>query len=91
MPTIARVSSATMEDLGAYESKKERINRLKKNKPSSLSPYKRNSNKKSKKSLPTNLERKMPGRDHYDGFSMKKKGGRKKARRKTRRKKKRNR
>ena len=91
MPTIARVSSATMRRLGAYETKKQRIDRIKKNKPSSLSPYKRKSLKKSKNSLPTNLERKMPGREQYDGFSMKKKGGRKKARRKTRRKKKRNR
>lgn len=87
----ARVSSATMRRLGAYDTKEERINRIKKNKPRSLSPYTRKSLKKSKKSLPTNLERKMPGPEHYDGFNMKKRGGQKKTRRKTRRKKKRNR
>ena len=48
MPTIARVSSATMRRLGAYETKKQRIDRIKKNKPRSLSPYTRKSSKKSK-------------------------------------------
>ena len=88
---LGRVSSATMSKFGAYDSKAKRLGRITKNKPRSLSPYKRKSRKKSKKSLPTNLERKMPGPEHYDGFTMRKRGGQKKARRKTRRKKKRNR
>ena len=84
---LRRVSSPTMRNLGAYESKAKRLTRIRKNKPGSLSPYKPKLRKKNKKSLPTNLERKMPGREIYDGFTMKKrKGGRK-----TRRKKKRNR
>ena len=75
---LGRVSSATMRNLGGYESKAKRLTRIRKNKPGSLSPYKRKSRKKSKKSLPTNLERKMPGPETYDGFTMKKrKGGRK--------------
>ena len=84
---LGRVSSATMSKFGAYDSKAKRLGRITKNKPRSLSPYKRKSRKKSKNSLPTNLERKMPGPEKYDGFSMEKRGGRKK----TRRKKKRNR
>ena len=87
MPAITRVRSATMHNLGAYDSKKQRFNRIPKNKLRSLSPYKRKSNKNKKNSLPTNLERKMPGPEHYDGFTMKKRGGRKTRRRKTRRKK----
>ena len=84
---LGRVSSATMRKFGAYDSKTKRLGRITKNKPRSLSPYKRKSRKKRKNSLPTNLERKMPGPETYDGFTMKKrKGGRK-----TRRKKKRNR
>ena len=84
---LRRVSSATMRNLGAYDSKAKRLTRIRKNKPSSLSPYKRKSNTKKKNSLPTKVERKMPGPETYDGFTMKKrKGGRK-----TRRKKKRNR
>ena len=74
---IGRVSSATMRNLGAYESKTKRQTRIRNNKPGSLSPYKRKSRKKSKNSLPTKVERKMPGPETYDGFTMKRKGGRK--------------
>ena len=63
MPTIARVSSATMRRLGAYESKANRLKRFAKNNPMSLSPYKAKSRKNSKNSLPIKLERKMPGRE----------------------------
>tara|TARA_B100000214_G_C23488658_1_gene410567 strand:- start:68 stop:316 length:249 start_codon:yes stop_codon:yes gene_type:complete len=79
---LRRVSSATMSKFGAYESKPKRLSRVRKNKPGSLSPYKRKSRKKSKNSLPTNLERKMPGPEKYDGFSMEKRGGRKTRRKK---------
>ena len=67
-----------MRNLGAYESKTKRLTRIRKNKPGSLSPYKRKSRKKNINSLPTKVERKMPGPETYDGFTMKRrKGGRK--------------
>ena len=85
MSAIARVSSGTMRNFGAYDSKAKRLTRIVKNKPGSLSPYKRKSMKKNKNSLPTKLERRMPGATDYDGFTMKRrKGGRRKTRRKKR-------
>ena len=48
---LGRVSSATMRNLGAYESKAKRLTRIRKNKPGSLSPYKPKSRKKSKKAF----------------------------------------
>ena len=78
MIPIGRVSSATLKDLGAYDTKRERIAKMFNSRGSALSLKKRRSMEK--RSLPISLERRMPGAEHYDGFSMRKRG---KGRRKT--------
>ena len=83
MPGIERVSSATMHNLGAYESTRERLDRILRNPGFSLSRMRRRT---SKRSLPTSLERRMPGAEHYDGFNMKRRKAR--GKRKTQRRKK---
>ena len=78
MIPIGRVSSATLRDLGAYDTKEERIAKMFNTHIRGQSLTKRRSI--GKRSLHTSLERRMPGAEHYDGFSMRKKG---KGRRKT--------
>lgn len=76
MIPIGRVSSATLKDLGAYDTKQERIAKM-------FNSRRQSSTRRrsmGKRSLPTSLERRMPGAEHYDGFSMRRKG---KGRRKT--------
>ena len=95
MIPIGRVSSATMDNLGAYESKDRRLARIFEGRRKSFLPK---TMKVNKRSLPTSLERRMPGRDQYDGFDMRMRKGRgkrrtirrKKRTRKNKRKKKRN-
>lgn len=72
MIPIGRVSSATLKDLGAYDTKQERIAKMFNSRIRRQSSTKRRS--MGKRSLPTSLERRMPGAEHYDGFSMRKKG-----------------
>ena len=83
MSGIERVSSATMHNLGAYESTRDRLDRIMRSPSFSLSSLRRRS---SKRSLPTSLERRMPGAEHYDGFTMRRRKAR--GKRKTRRNKK---
>lgn len=84
MPGIERVSSATMHNLGAYESTRERLNRILRSPSFSLSRMRRRT---SKRSLPTSLERRMPGAEHFDGFTMRRRNARGKKRKTQRRKK----
>ena len=69
---FVRVSSATLKDLGAYDTKQERIAKMFNSRIRRQSSTKRRS--MGKRSLPTSLERRMPGAEQYDGFSMRKKG-----------------
>jgi hypothetical protein len=72
MIPIGRISSATLKDLGAYDIKRERIAKMVNTRRRKQSSTKRRSI--GKRSLPTSLERRMPGAEQYDGFSMRKKG-----------------
>jgi hypothetical protein len=82
MIPIGRVSSATLRDLGLYDTKRERIAKMFNTHIRGQSTKRRSMGKRS---LPTSLERRMPGAEHYDGFSMRKKGrGRRKTKKRRR-------
>ena len=73
MIKIGRVSSATMRDLGAYDTKDQRLNRIFEGRQVFL-PRANRSKRIDQRSLPTSIERRLPGREHYDGFTMKRRG-----------------
>ena len=86
MPPIGRVSSATLRNLGAYDTREERLARVLERRRHSSLPKRRTIRKMS---LPTSLERRMPGAEDFDGFRMTRRQGR--GRRRTMRRKKRTR